>query len=298
METISFLGLDQQSILLVSAPIIFALIAIEALLGTAKNKAYYTKADTWGTIGMLAGNVTTQGLIKSASFVGYSILYEYRLFNFSETLPPWLLLIVALLCLDLTFYVWHRASHRVRALWAIHLSHHSSEQMNYLVSFRQPWLAPFFKMPFFAVLPLMGLDPSVLMIAGLASTFWGVIGHTQIVPRLGVLELVLNTPSAHRVHHGTNPEYIDKNYANMFIFYDRIFGTYAKEVDPVNFGLTNQIGTNNPITITFSPWKELWRDIKTAQSFSEILGYLFFPPGWTPSSDLKTDTKIPAQYNR
>jgi sterol desaturase/sphingolipid hydroxylase (fatty acid hydroxylase superfamily) len=295
METISFLGFSQQSILLISVPVIFALIAFEALLGAARHQQYYTKGDTWGTIGMLAGNITTQVLVKSASFIGYTFVYEYRIFNFSETLPPWLLLIVALLCLDLTFYVWHRASHRVRVLWAIHLSHHSSEEMNYLVSFRQPWLAPIFKMPFFAILPFVGLDPSVLMIAGLASTFWGVIGHTQIVPKLGVLEWFFNTPSAHRVHHGTNPEYVDKNYANMFIFYDRIFGTYAKEVAPVNFGLTNQIGTNNPIKITFSPWQKIWRDIKSAQSFTEILGYLFCPPDWKPNHSLKTGVKTPAQ---
>jgi len=297
METISFLGLSQQSILLVSVPIIFALIAVEALLGAVQNRQYYKKEDTWGTIGMLVGNVTVQGLVKSASFLGYTIVYEYRIFNFSETLSPWLLLIVALLCLDLTFYVWHRASHRVRALWAIHLSHHSSEEMNYLVSFRQPWLAPIFKMPFFAILPFVGLDPSVLMIAGLASTFWGVIGHTQIVPRLGVLEWFLNTPSAHRVHHGTNPEYIDKNYANMFIFYDRVFGTYAKEVNPVNFGLATPIGTNNPVTITFSPWKKIWADIKSARSATEVFGYLFLSPDWKPSNNLKTEaeTQVPQQ---
>jgi len=296
MEATSFLGFSQESILLISAPIILALIAIEAMVGAFNKRSYYQTGDTWGTIGMLAGNVTMQSFASALSFIAYAFIYQYRLFNFSETLPPWLLLLVALLLLDLTFYIWHRASHRVRFLWAIHLSHHSSEEMNYLVSFRQPWLAPFFKMPFFALLPFVGLDPSVLMLAGLASTFWGVIGHTQIVPRLGPLEWVFNTPSAHRVHHGTNPEYIDKNYANMFIFFDRILGSYAKEVKPVNFGLVAPIGTNNPITITIDPWKKIWADIKTAQSTTEVLGYLLGPPDWKPSRGANPDIeRLPQQ---
>lgn len=295
MEAASFLDLDQESILLISVPVVLALIAIESLLGALRNRAYYNREDSWGTVGMLVGNVTMQSFASALSFIVYAVIYQYRLFNFSETLPPWLLLVVALLILDLTFYAWHRASHRVRILWAVHLSHHSSEEMNYLVSFRQPWLAPFFKIPFFAVLPFVGLDPSVLMLAGMASTFWGVIGHTQIVPRLGPLEWVFNTPSAHRVHHGTNPEYIDKNYANMFIFYDRLLGTYAKEEAPVNFGLVSPIGTNNPITITIAPWKRIFADLKGAQSTREVFGYLFGPPGWQPRKTSATDVDGLAQ---
>jgi len=106
--------------------------------------------------------------------------------------------------------------------------------------------------------------------------------HTRVVPKLGLLEGILATPSAHRVHHGSNPEYIDKNYANMFIFIDRIFGTYEPENNEVKYGLTKNLKTFNPFTITIAEWKKIWADLKTARSLAEVFGYVFGPPGWQP----------------
>lgn len=291
----NFLGINQETVLLFSIPIVLALIAIEVLVGSLKGIKLYNKDDTLGTVGMLIGNIATQGLTKGLSFAFMLYLYEFRLFNFSETLPPWLLLVAALFMIDLWFYLWHRANHRIRFLWAIHLSHHSSQEMNFSVAFRQPILAPLFKIPFMSILPLMGLDPSVIVVAGLASTFWGVIGHTQIIPRLGPIEWFFNTPSAHRVHHGVNPQYIDKNYANMFIIYDRILGTYAAEKETVVFGLVNNVGTNNPLTITSHVWKKMWEDLKTAQSLPEVCGYIFGPPDWQPKDKAQLRLKAAAK---
>jgi sterol desaturase/sphingolipid hydroxylase (fatty acid hydroxylase superfamily) len=143
-------------------------------------------------------------------------------------------------------------------------------------------LAPLFKIPFFALLPIVGLDPTIILVVGTISTFWGVIGHTQIIPRLGIVEWFLNTPSAHRVHHGINRQYIDKNYANMFIFIDRLLGTYEPEVEPVRYGLVTQAKTNNPITLTLMEWKNIWRDLKNARSIGEAFWYVCGRPGWKP----------------
>jgi alkylglycerol monooxygenase len=278
MEQLRSLGWTEESVFIFSIPLVFALIAIEVLIGSLKNQKYYQKEDTLGTLGMLAGNVVIAGLTQTLAFGAMVFVYQFRIFDLTNVLPTWLLIMVAFFAVDLTFYIWHRASHRMRLLWAIHLSHHSSEQMNFVVAFRQPWLAPLFKIPFFSVLPLFGFEPSVIVVVGAVSTFWGVVGHTQIVPRLGFIEWIFNTPSAHRVHHGTNPDYIDKNYANMFIFIDRILGTYAAEKEPVHFGLTTPVNTNNPITITFVEWKSIWADIKTANSWREVARCLFGPP--------------------
>ena len=185
--------------------------------------------------------------------------------------------VVTFILIDLVFYIYHRMSHRVRFLWAIHMSHHSSEEMNFAVSFRQAWLGPVSKIPFFMTLPLMGLDPTIIAIAGVVSTLWGIVGHTQIINKLGPIEWIFNTPSHHRVHHGSNEQYIDKNYGNLFIIWDRFFGTFEPEKEKVKYGLVNNVDTFNPIKITIMGWTSIFRDIKNSQTFRQAL-YLFFGP--------------------
>jgi len=284
MEIRSFLGLTDEMAYLVGLPIVFALIAIEVLVMALKGVRYYKWGDTLGTLGMLAGNVAMGAVVKSLFFGCMVFTYQYRLFDLQADLDPWLLCLVALFLIDLMFYIWHRASHRVRFLWAIHLSHHSSQEMNFVVALRQPVLAPLFKIPFFALLPILGLDPTIIVVVGTISTLWGVVGHTQIIPKLGIVEWFLNTPSAHRVHHGINRQYVDKNYANMFIFIDRLLGTYEPEVEPVRYGLRTQANTNNPITLTSMEWANIWQDLQTARSLREVVCYVCGPPGWKPGN--------------
>ena len=274
MEIHSFLGVTNEMVYLVGLPVVFALIAIEVLVMAVKRVRYYKRDDTLGTLGMLAGNLAMGAVTKSLFFACMVWTYQFRLFDLQAALPPWLLCLVALFLIDLMFYIWHRASHRVRFLWAIHLSHHSSQELNFAVAFRQPVLAPLFKIPFFSFLPILGLDPTIIVVVGTISTLWGVVGHTQIVPKLGIAEWFLNTPSAHRVHHGINRQYVDKNYANMFIFIDRLLGTYEPEVEPVTYGLITQANTNNPITLTTMEWANIWQDLKTARSLREVVCYV------------------------
>lgn len=271
-----------ETILAFGAPIVIALIVLESVIALYLKRDYYKRYDSLGTLGMLAGNGAMNLLTKTSVFLLYLSLYEYRLFSFSETLPLWLVIIISLFIIDFTFYCFHRFSHRVRFMWAIHMNHHSSEEMNFLVSLRQAWFGPIAKIPFFAIPPLLGLDPSIMVVTGMAATLWGVISHTKFIPPLGPIEWFFNTPSAHRVHHGTNSAYIDKNFGNMFIIWDRLLGTYAAEKEEVSYGLVTQIGTNNPLTITFATWKNIISDIKQSNSFSDSLGYFFGPPEWQP----------------
>ena len=158
------------------------------------------------------------------------------------------------------------------------MSHHSSEEMNFAVSFRQAWFGPVSKIPFFMILPLIGFDPTIVAVAGVVSTLWGIVGHTQIIGKLGPLELIFNTPSHHRVHHGSNKQYIDKNYGNLLIIWDRFFGTYQKEEDKVIYGLTEDLCTNNPIEITFHTWREILEEIRRAKSWNQIIKIILGPP--------------------
>ena len=262
----------------IGLPIIYGMIALEAAFSALTNKSFYRLNDTLCTAGLLIGNILIGSAAKGLSFAIHIFLYQFRVIDLANLIPLWLMWVLAFVLIDLVFDIYHRLSHRVRFLWAIHMSHHSSEEMNFAVSLRQAWFAPLSKLPFFAVLPLLGMDPTIVVIAGVISTLWGVVGHTQIVDKLGPLELIFNTPSHHRVHHGANKEYIDKNYGNLFIIWDKMFGTFEPEQAPVKYGLVNNVNTFNPVKITFMGWGAILRDIRKAKSAKEALLLIFGPP--------------------
>lgn len=262
----------------IGLPIIYGMIAIEAIFSSLTNKSFYRVNDTLCTAGLLIGNILMGSAAKGLSFAVHIFLYQFRIIDLASLIPLWLMWILAFVFIDLVFYIYHRLSHRVRLLWAIHMSHHSSEEMNFAVSLRQAWFSPLSKLPFFAILPLLGMDPTIVVIAGVISTLWGVVGHTQIVDKLGPLELIFNTPSHHRVHHGANKEYIDKNYGNLFIIWDKMFGTFEPECAPVKYGLVNNVNTFNPIKITFMGWRAIFKDVRKAKTLREALSLTFGPP--------------------
>jgi len=262
----------------IGAPIVFAIILFEVIFSATNNKNLYKKDDTLCTAGLLTGNIMMVFALKGITLAFHFYLFQFKLFNLSELVPTWALWMLTFIVIDLVFYIYHRISHRVNFLWAIHMSHHSSEEMNFAVSFRQAWFGPVSKLPFFMIMPLIGFDPTIIAVAGVISTLWGIVGHTQIIGKLGPLELIFNTPSHHRVHHGSNSQYIDKNYGNLLIIWDRMFGTFEPEKEPVKYGLVRNVNTFNPTKITFMGWHQIYKNIKNASSFNQALYFLFGPP--------------------
>ena len=262
----------------IGLPIILAMILVETLISGLNKKSLYKNKDTLCTSGLLLGNIIMGFAIKGATLGLHIFLYQFRIFDLVNVIPLWAMWIMTFILIDFVFYIYHRFSHRVRFLWAIHMSHHSSEEMNFAVSMRQAWLGPISKIPFFIILPILGLDPTIIAVAGVISTLWGVVGHTQVVGKLGPLELILNTPSHHRVHHGANPEYIDKNYGNLLIIWDRMFGTFEPEKAKVKYGLVNNVNTFNPVKITLMGWQSMMQDIKKAKNYKEVFSKIFGPP--------------------
>ena len=262
----------------IGVPIVLTMIFIEILISNFRNQNFYKSGDTLCTIGLLSGNIIVAFAIKGMVLAFHIFLYQFRVFDFVNQIPIWALWIITFISIDLVFYVYHRMSHRIRFLWAIHLSHHSSEEMNFAVSFRQAWFGPISKIPFFMVLPLLGFDPTIIAVAGVISTLWGIVGHTQVIGKLGPLEWIFNTPSHHRVHHGSNKQYIDKNYGNLLIIWDRLFGTFEPEDEEVKFGLVNNVNTFNPVKVTFMAWMSMINDLKQKNSFIEIIKVIFGPP--------------------
>ena len=269
---------DINSIYVVALPIILLMIFVEVLVASAKNISAYKTNDSLGTLGLLTGNILMAVSIKGSTLAFHLFLYQFRVFDLVSLIPIWILWLMTFVLIDFIFYFYHRISHRSRFLWAIHMSHHSSEEMNFAVAYRQAWLGPISKIPFFMILPLIGLDPTMIAVAGILSTLWGIVGHTQIINKLGPFEWIFNTPSHHRVHHGSNAQYIDRNYGNLLIIWDRFFGTFEPENEPVKYGLVKNVNTFNPIKITFMGWQEIYQDIKDSKSSKEALGHFFGPP--------------------
>jgi len=263
-------------------PIVLLLIAAEVSYSSSRGLKFYKLEDTLAGLGLLLGNFFIGLLTKSSIFLIYVYLYQFKLIAVNDLLPVWAVWLVTFIMIDFIYYWYHRFSHRVRFMWAVHMNHHSSEEMNFTVSLRQAWFGPITKVPFFILMPLVGFDPIITAVAGVASTLWGVIGHTQWIKRLGILELVFVTPSSHRVHHGSNECYIDKNYGNLLIVWDRLFGTFAEEVEPVKFGIRNNVKTFNPIKITFMFWSQMISDFNRSTSTKGKLLSFFGRPEWKP----------------
>ena len=212
----------------------------------------------------------------------YLYLYNFKIATVNDLMSPILVWALTFITIDFIYYWYHRCSHRVRFLWAVHMNHHSSEEMNFSVSLRQAWFGPLTKIPFFMLMPLIGFDPIITAAAGIISTLWGVLSHTQWINRLGPLEYIFVTPSSHRVHHGSNEEYLDKNYGNFLIIWDRLFGTFADEKSKVVYGIVDNVKTFNPLKITFQFWITMYQDYKNAKSLKDKILCFVGRPEWKP----------------
>ena len=245
-------------------PLIILLIISEIIYSHVYKLKYYKSKDSAAAFGLLLGNYAVNLGTKGSILVLYFYLYNYRLLTINDLMPVWMVWILTFVVIDFVYYWYHRCSHRVRFFWAVHMNHHSSEEMNFTVSLRQAWFGSLTKVPFFISMPLIGFDPLITAVAGVASTLWGVVGHTQWINKLGPLEYIFVTPSSHRVHHGSNEEYLDKNYGNLLIIWDRLFGTFEEEKEKVIYGVRNNVKTFNPIKITFFEWISFINDLKYA----------------------------------
>jgi sterol desaturase/sphingolipid hydroxylase (fatty acid hydroxylase superfamily) len=198
-------------------------------------------------------------------------------------LHGWGAWVVALVGVDVAYYWYHRAHHEMRVLWAIHVAHHSSQRYNLSVALRQPWVVVS-TLPFLLPLALLGVSAQLVLTSFAINLLFQFFIHTEAIKTMWApIEYVFNTPSHHRVHHGSNQQYLDKNYGGILIVWDRMFGSFAPEEAPVVYGLTKNISTYNPFRIETHEWVSLWRDVRSSSSALHALGYVARHPGWAPS---------------
>ena len=208
----------------------------------------------------------------------------------------WYSAVIAFLGVDLGFYWFHRMSHRSRVLWAMHVTHHSSELMNFSVALRQPPLEHLIDWFWFIGLSWLGIPAkTILLMYGLNLTYQFFI-HTELVYKLPRwIEYIFNTPSHHRAHHGKNPEYLDLNYGGVFIFWDRLFGTFVEEQAPVKYGILHPIHSYNPFYVGFHLWADIWRDLRQPGSLWVKFKQVFAPPGWAEEHRLQQAKAVRAR---
>ncbi len=254
--------------------------------------AGYEARDTRASLSMGLVSVFITGAARFGALIGYVALW--RLTPLRMDPHRWYTWVAAILLVDLVFYAYHRASHRVRLMWAAHQAHHNSLRFNFSTALRQKW-NPWFELLFWTPLPLLGMPPWMIFTVfsiNLIYQFWV---HTERVGRLWApVELVMNTPSHHRVHHASDPEYLDRNYAGIFIVWDRLFGTFAQETHRPTYGLTKNIDSFNPVTLQYHEYAAIIRDVRRACGWRARLGYVFAPPGWAPAPVTETAVGSPA----
>ena len=271
-------------VLYYAIPFFVLLLIVEALsfkhVRDDQDLIGYESRDTRTSLTMGLGNVTINVLWKFVVLAAYTALYELTPLRIpTDAVWAWVLLFFAD---DLAYYWFHRVSHESRLFWGSHVVHHSSQHYNLSTALRQTWV-PMTYLPFWLPLALVGFPPWMILLAQSWSLIYQFWIHTERVRRLPrPLEAVLNTPSHHRVHHGSNEVYLDKNYGGILIIWDRLFGTYEPEGERVRYGLTTQLRTFNPVHVAFHEYRALWHDIKAAHTWKHRLQLTLKGPGWRP----------------
>jgi sterol desaturase/sphingolipid hydroxylase (fatty acid hydroxylase superfamily) len=270
-----------------------AMILIERLAYLFAERKHWNERDARQNVINNSVTAVVDSFVGGPLFVAiYFLVYEnLRLFDVPLVWWGWVLVFVLN---DLAYYVDHRIAHRTGFFWAIHTAHHSSRELNLTVSARGTVLgfAGTMSPAYFVFLPLLGVPFPMFVAAKFFGNLWGIFNHTRLVHRMGVLEEVLATPANHRVHHGTEAKYLDKNYGQTLILWDRLFGTFQREEAEPTFGLVKQLESDRIWDIQTSGAQWLIAAIRSAPRWQDKLRYLWMPPGWRHDGCHQTTQQI------
>lgn len=279
--------LDYPEPTIYAAPFFVASVIIEAALlrrwvRDGREVAGYENKDTFASLAMGIGSLVTVTAINAAVFGLATLAWPHRLIDLGNTPLAWA---VAIIGWDFAYYWHHRIEHECRLFWASHVNHHSSQYFNLSTALRQPW-TPFTSMVFFPPLAFVGVAPWMIMVAAGINLIYQFWIHTEVIGRMPRwFEWVFNTPSHHRVHHGANAEYLDRNYGGILIVWDRLFRSFEPERAKVVYGLTKNITSYNPFVIAFHEYAAIGRDVVRARSLRERVSFVIRGPGWKPPPD-------------
>ncbi|AZN72186.1 sterol desaturase family protein [Georhizobium profundi] len=292
---------DFPDVTQLAIPLFIGAMLIEiVLIRRFKRRGAFETRDTLASLLLGTGNVVSGLLLGFVSFGVLIWAWDYRIFDFGTS---WWAIALCFVLDDLRYYSYHRIAHRSRWVWAEHVIHHSSQHYNLSTALRQSWTGTFTGM-FILRLPLVliGFHPLVILFVGglnLVYQFWI---HTETIGKMWrPIEWIFNTPSHHRVHHATNPRYLDANYAGCLIIWDRMFGTFVPELDSdqPRYGIVRNVGTFNPIRLAFHEWIDMFKDAaRPGLTLRQRLGYLFAPPGWSHDCSRQGSLELKEEYLR
>ena len=286
--------LNEQLLILITTPVYIVVIVAEIILSNLHLKRYYTLKGTLMNMYLCLLNGGIDLLFRAVYLVILIEVFQFHFISFSSNaFLYWFLLFIAE---DIAFYFEHRVDHYVRIFWAVHVTHHSSEEFNLTIGFRSSVLQPLYRFIYFIPLVLLGFKPIDIVFMYSLTQIYGILVHTQYIQKMpSWFEAVFVSPAHHRVHHASNVRYLDKNLGMVLIIWDKIFGTFQEEVkeDPITYGLTKKLSQPYHLTnIIFHEWKDISRDLSKKIPLSAKIKYLFMPPGWSHDGSTKTARQL------
>lgn len=284
----------QDFLVKLTTPFFAALILVEIAASVYHKTRQYSQKETLYNFYLMAVNTLLELSIRGGYLAILLWVYQSRVWDWSRDWVYWAILIPAT---DFVFYWIHRVDHFCRLFWAVHVTHHSSEEFNLSTGYRSSVLEPLYRFVYFIPLAWLGFQPLDILFAYSFTQLYGILAHTQNIGKLGVLEYVFVTPSHHRVHHASNPLYLDKNLGMFLIIWDRLFGTFQEEISPeeyeqIRYGLTKPIDNPNPIRIITHEFESILQDLRQPIPWRYKMGYLFGPPGWSHDQSRMTSEQM------
>lgn len=278
----------------ITTPIYAIVIGAEIVFSYFHNKQYYKTKDTLANVYLSTLNMGLDILVRGVCLLVLNYFYQFKFFEISNVYAYWALLFIAQ---DFMYYWLHRVDHYCRLFWAVHVTHHSSEEFNLTVGFRSSVFQPLYRFVYFIPLSLIGFQSMDIMFMYAATQIYGVLIHTKTIDKLGFIESFMCTPSHHRVHHASNVTYLDKNMGMVLIIWDKLFGTFAEEKadEKIKYGLTENIKTHHPLKMIFHEWVNIAKDLRKPAPFKSKLMYVFGPPGWSHDGSKKTSAQLREQ---
>jgi len=284
-----------QVAMLFNTPVTLILVLLEIYVSVRYHKHYYTSKDTRANLFLGICYVATDTLSRAAGLLFLALFYLHGLHaDHLFAGHPVLYWVTLLLLEDLSYWFMHLMDHKVRFLWAGHIHHHSSREFNFSVGLRSAVFEPIEKFLFFIPLACLGFRPLDIVLVYVFAQGWGTFVHTRTIKKLGPLEYILTTPSHHRVHHGRNVKYLDRNYGMFLIVWDKLFGTFTPEdpAEPVDYGTMKNVDYKNYADILFNEYRSIVRDARRTIPLRQKLRYIFGPPGYSHDGSTRTAKEL------
>lgn len=287
--------LNEKTLVAVLTPLYIVIICGEIVVSHLHLRKYYSAKETLINIYLSILNSSIDFLFRAVYlFVILQWFYNHKVFSVEE--HAWVYWILLFISEDFTFYFEHRVDHYCRLFWAVHVTHHSSEEFNLTTGFRSSVLQPLYRFVYFIPLALVGFRPADIVFMYSITQIYGILVHTQAIKKMPAwFEAFFVSPAHHRVHHASNILYLDKNMGMCLIIWDKIFGTFQEEIpgEPIRYGLTKPLDNpHHPAKIIFHEWENIASDLKKKTSFSNKLKYIFMPPGWSHDGSSKTASEL------